>query len=96
MFIFNQNDKSALIIANIKDTQLNYNIELLNISKLISREFKKGFLANETGHYYINKDSFKNTKNIIIQSNLENIISINQEKYENGKKIYYLTEDIKK
>ena len=75
----NQNDKSALIIANIKDIQLNYNIELLNISKLISREFKKEFLANETGHYYINKDSFKNAKNIIIQSNLENIISINQE-----------------
>ena len=90
----NQNDKSALIIANIKDTQLNYNIELLNISKLISREFKKEFLANEIGHYYINKESFKNVKNIIIQSNLENIISINQEKYENGKKIYYLTEDI--
>ena len=90
----NQNDKSALIIANLKDAEFNYNIELLAISKLISTEFKKEFLANETGNYHINRDSFKNAKYIVIKSNQENIISINHKSFVNGKIIYFLDEDI--
>ena len=68
----------------------NLTISLINRKKLIKYNFKKKFLKNETGYYYINKSSFKISNYITIQSDKLNQIKFEPNIFSFENKSFYL------
>jgi len=94
----NDNHKSALIIVEINSNQyINYtNFEILLIDdyKLLYKSFIKKFSKDDFGKYLINEKSFKNNQTIIIKSDIEGVIYLNNSHeifLPNEKKIYVFT-----
>ena len=97
----NELHKSSIIIAQINIKQYinstNFEISLINEPKLLSKSFTKQFSKEEIGYYEINEKSFTKSKTIMIKSNMEKIIHLNDTKapYEiNGKKVYVFSKEL--
>jgi len=94
----NNNHKSAIIIVEINSNKyINYtNFEILLIDdyKLLYKSFIKEFSKDDIGKYLINEKTFKNSHTIIIKSDIEGVIYLNNSHdlyLLNGKKVYVFT-----
>ena len=97
----NELHKSSIIIVQININKYinstSFEIALINEPKLLSKSFTKQFSKGEIGYYKVNEKSFIKSKTIIIKSDIEEIIHLNNTTYLyqiNGKKIYILSKDL--
>ena len=97
----NELHKSSIIIVQININKYinstSFEISLINEPKLLSKSFTKQFSKGEIGYYKVNEKSFIKSSTIIIKSNIEEIIHLNDTTSPfqvNGKKVYVFTKEL--
>ena len=96
----NDIDKSAILIVEINSNKniyyTNFEILLIDDYKLLYKSFIKDFSKDNIGKYLINEKSFKAIQTIIIKSDREGIIHLNNTINSillNEKKVYVFTKN---